>query len=205
MGMNSDREKSAGFFQPVIPKLDKGEKMSRDLNTLVPEFKSKVEELLNICDQSGYTMRQFFTLRTPFEQGILWRQSRSTQEVQQKIAELKDNGADFLAHCIDSVGPQNGRHVTNAIPGFSWHQWGEAVDCFWLFDGKAEWSTRKKFNRINGYVNYAEKAKSLGLTAGGFWSSFKDWPHVQMRKKSNPRRVVSLQEINQEMENRFGN
>ena len=178
--------------------------MSRDLDDLVTEFRAQVEELLNVCDQSGYTMRQFFTLRIPFEQGILWRQSRSTQEVRQKIEELQDKGADFLAHCIDSVGPRNGRHVTNAIPGLSWHQWGEAVDCYWLLDDKSEWSTRKKVNGANGYVNYAEKARSLGLTAGGHWSSFRDWPHVQMRKESNPGRLFSLQEINQQMANRFG-
>ena len=178
--------------------------MSRDLNDLIPEFKPKIEELLNLCEQSGYTMRQFFTLRTPFEQGILWRQSRSSEEVRQKISELRNSGADFLAHCIDSVGPQNGRHVTNAIPGFSWHQWGEAVDCFWLLDGNAEWSTRKKVNGMNGYVNYADKARALGLSAGGFWTSFKDWPHVQMREASNPGRIFSLQEINQHMADRFG-
>lgn len=179
--------------------------MSRDLDNLTPEFKSAVEQLLILCHQSGYTMRQFFTLRTPFEQGKLWRQSRSIHEVEQKIAELNNNNAEFLAHCIHSVGPQNGRHVTNAIPGFSWHQWGEAVDCFWLLDGGAEWSTRKKIGGVNGYINYAEKAKSLGLTAGGFWSSFKDWPHVQMRKESSPRRVFTIEEINNEMELKFRN
>ena len=177
--------------------------MSRDLDDLIPEFRSIVDELLNLCDQSGYTMRQFFTLRTPFEQGILWRQSRSTQEINEKISELQNNGADFLAHCIESVGPQNGRHVTNAIPGYSWHQWGEAVDCFWLLDGRAEWSTRKKVNGINGYKNYAELAQSLDLTAGGNWSSFKDWPHTQLRKESSPRRVFSLQEINDQMKATF--
>jgi len=178
--------------------------MSRDLNDLVPEFRPRVEELLTLCDRSGYAMRQFFTLRTPFEQGKLWRQSRSSEEVQQRIEELQNVGADFLAHCIESVGPQNGRHVTNAIPGLSWHQWGEAVDCYWLLDGNAEWSTRKKIDGRNGYANYAEKATSLGLTAGGFWSSFRDWPHVQMRKASNPGRIFSLQEINREMADRFG-
>lgn len=178
--------------------------MSRDLDTLVPEFRAKVDELLRLCDQSGYSMRPFFTLRTPFEQAKLWRQSRTTQEIRNRIAELKNGDADFLAHCIDSVGPQNGRHVTNAIPGLSWHQWGEAVDCFWLLDGNAEWSTRRRINDLNGYVNYGEKARSLGLTAGGFWSSFKDWPHVQLRKNSSPRRVFSLQEIAAEMADRFG-
>lgn len=177
--------------------------MSRDLDTLVPELKTIVEQLFEQCNDSGYPMRQFFTLRTPFEQGKLWRQSRSSQEVQQKIKELEDNGATFLAHCIESVGPQNGRHVTGAIPGFSWHQWGEAIDCFWLLDGNAEWSSRKKINNKNGYANYAEIAKSLGLTAGGFWSSFKDWPHVQLHAKSNPRRVYTLKEINDEMVNKF--
>ena len=178
--------------------------MSRSLDDLVPEFRTQVEQLLNACDASSYPMRQFFTLRTPFEQGVLWRQSRSRQQVEQKIAELRNNGAEFLAHCIESVGPQNGRHVTNAIPGLSWHQWGEAVDCFWLIDGDAEWSTRRKVGGVNGYVNYASIAQSMGLTAGGLWSSFKDWPHVQFRTESNPGRVYTLGEINRVMAERFG-
>lgn len=178
--------------------------MSRDLNDLVPEFKTQVEALLAACDASGYPMRQFFTLRSPFEQGKLWRQSRTRQQVDRKIEELRNNGAEFLARCIESVGPQDGRHVTNAIPGYSWHQWGEAVDCFWLVNGDAEWSTRKKINGKNGYVNYATLAKSMDLSAGGFWISFKDWPHVQLRHESNPGKVFSLQQINQAMADRFG-
>jgi hypothetical protein len=177
--------------------------MSRDINELVPEFKKPVEELLSECSASGLPMRPFFTLRTPFEQGILWRQSRSGQQVDDKLDELRSKGAEFLAYCIESVGPQNGRHVTNAIPGLSWHQWGEAVDCFWLLDGKAEWSTRKKLNGINGYVNYGSTARSKGLTSGGFWSSFRDWPHVQLRKESSPGRIYKLQEIDRIMADRF--
>lgn len=178
--------------------------MSRDLDDLIPEFRTRVDQLLSACDSSRYPMRQFFTLRSPFEQGKLWRQSRSRQQVNAKIAELQDNGAAFLAHCIESVGSQNGRHVTNAIPGLSWHQWGEAVDCFWLVDGDAEWSTRRKIDGINGYANYADQAKTLGLTAGGLWTSFKDWPHVQFRSESSPGKVFSLEEINREMADRFG-
>jgi hypothetical protein len=179
--------------------------MSRDLGNLIPDFRTQVEQLVSTCNSSGYPMRQFFTLRTPFEQGRLWRQSRSREQVNQEINDLRSKGADFLAHCIESVGPQNGRHVTNAIPGFSWHQWGEAVDCFWLVDGDAEWSTRRKIDGLNGYNNYATIAKSMGLTAGGFWTSFRDWPHVQLRKESNPGRIFSMQEINQEMSDRFRN
>ncbi len=178
--------------------------MSRDLNDLVPEFKSKIEDLLQACNDSNYPMRQFFTLRSPFEQGKLWRQSRSTQQIQTKLSELEQKGASFLAHCIESVGPQSGRHVTNAIPGLSWHQWGEAVDCFWLVDGGAEWSSRRKVDNINGYANYANIAQGLGLDAGGLWRSFKDWPHVQLRSDDHPGKIYSLAEISTEMEQKFG-
>ncbi|GAK49224.1 hypothetical protein U14_00443 [Candidatus Moduliflexus flocculans] len=56
-----------------------------------------------------------------------------------------------------SVGPQYGDPVTNALPGCSWHQWNEAVDLFWVIDGKAEWSSKKKImlqdgSSVNGYV-----------------------------------------------------
>jgi len=48
--------------------------------------------------------------------------------------------------------------------------------------------------------------KKLGLDAGLFWNNFKDSPHVQLRKVSNPAKVFSLQEIDQTktMELRFG-
>lgn len=182
--------------------------MSRKLDDLVPEFKIKVDELLHLCEHDGYVMKPFFTLRTPFEQAKLWRQSRSTQQIKRKINFLNENGAEFLAFCIEFVGPQNGRHVTNAIPGLSWHQFGEAVDCYWLLKGEAEWSVIKiiqnlKGNWNNGYHKYAIKAKSIGLTAGGFWTGFRDWPHVQLRAESNPMKIYSLQEIDQRMKNKF--
>ena len=177
--------------------------MSRNLNDLIPEFRNKVDELLKHSKNSGYIMRPFSTLRTPFVQGKLWRQSRSREQVEAKIKELKNMGADFLAYCIESVGPRDGRHVTNAIPGLSWHQWGEAVDCFWLLDYKAEWSTRKKVNDQNGYAVYAKHAKDLGLNPGGYWYRFKDWVHVQFRKEPAPSKLFTLQEISQKMEEKF--
>jgi len=178
--------------------------MAANLKDLVPGFRQKAETLIKNCTQSGIEMRPFFTIRTPFEQAKFWRQSRTKEEIRKKISELKKSGADFLAFCLESVGPQNGEHVTNSIPGFSWHQWGEALDCFWVVDGKAEWSTTKKINGVNGYRVYADEAKKLGLDAGGFWSSLKDWPHVQLRSVSNPGKVFTLMHINQEMKNRFG-
>ena len=104
--------------------------MSRDLNDLTNEMRTHVDNLLEECRAQGYEMRPYFTLRTAQEQAQLWRQSRTNKEITQKIQELQSNGAPFLADVIQRVGDQNGPKVTNAIPGLSWHQWGEAMDCF---------------------------------------------------------------------------
>jgi peptidoglycan LD-endopeptidase CwlK len=178
--------------------------MPADLTLLVPAFKAQVEILLMNCKNKGIEMRPSDTVRSPFAQAKIWRQSRTTEEINKKISELKNNNAPFLAHCLESVGPQKGDPVTNAIPGLSWHQWGEAVDCFWVVNNKAVWDLETVVNGLNGFMVYANEAKKLGLDAGLFWSNFKDSPHVQLRKASNPTKVFSLQEIDQTMQQRFG-
>lgn len=178
--------------------------MAADLDKLQLAFKSKVVELVNACIASGVNMRPNAGLRDPFEQGRLWRQSRSLEEIKVAVSSLKSKNAPFLAHCIESVGPQHGKHVTNAMPGSSWHQWGEAIDFFWLVDGKANWSTQSLVNGVNGYKVLAGHAGDLGLDAGGMWAKFKDWPHVQLRHDSSPFKIMSYEEINKVMEERFG-
>jgi peptidoglycan L-alanyl-D-glutamate endopeptidase CwlK len=178
--------------------------MAADLEKLVPVLKSMVLDLVNRCGALGVEMRPNNGLRDPFEQARLWRQSRSKEEIDAKIEELETKGAMFLADCIRSVGPQHGDHVTDTPPGISWHQWGEALDCFWVVDGKAEWSTKKLIGGLNGYKVYADEAETAGLTAGGHWKNFKDWPHVQLREASNAASVMSLTDIDSTMKSRFG-
>lgn len=182
--------------------------MSRDINLLEPDFRTDALAVLEACRNLGVEMRPFFTLREPEEQARLWRQSRPYSEIEAKVNELRDQGADYLAEVILSVGAQNGRHVTNAIPGLSWHQWGEALDCFWLLDNQAEWSTRKKVSiadgrEINGYRLYGEEARNRGLLSGGFWTNLKDWPHIQKRSRSVLSNY-SILEVDAEMNNKYG-
>lgn len=178
--------------------------MPADLSLLIPSFKAKVETLLTNCQTKGVVMRPYDGLRSPFSQAKLWRQSRSSEQIQAQLIDFRNKGANFLAHCLESVGPQQGDPVTNALPGLSWHQWGEAVDCFWLVNNKAEWSSRRLVNGINGYKVYAEEAIKVGLDAGGLWNSLKDWPHVQLQPASSPLKVMSLRDIDRIMEERFG-
>lgn len=171
---------------------------------MVPEFVSKLKNLLAACQEHGVEMRPYFGIRTPYEQAKLWRQSRTGEEIARKIASLRAQGAPFLAHCLEWVGRQNGAPVTNAIPGLSWHQWGEAADCVWVVTGSTEWSTQKKVDGTNGYRVYAAQAQALGLDPGGYWKSLKDWPHVQLRTASSPLKMYSLKEIDNVMQEKFG-
>ncbi|MVM40301.1 hypothetical protein GO730_26055 [Spirosoma sp. HMF3257] len=149
-------------------------------------------------------MRPNEGLRDPFQQARLWRQSRSIETITQQIALLTSKNAPFLAHCIESVGPQHGDHVTNAMLGLSWHQFAEALDCVWIINKQMEWSLSRQVNGLNGYMVYASEAKKLGLTAGFFCTGFQDAPHVQFRRNSSPLSVFSYAEIDQEMHRRFG-
>lgn len=178
--------------------------MAADLDKLAPGLRARLLRAIRRCGALGCEMRPNNGLRDPFEQARLWRQSRSREEIDAKILEFETGGAAFLAECLHSVGPQHGQKVTDTPPGFSWHQWGEAVDCFWFVDGKAEWSTRKFVDGLNGYQVFATEAQRAGLTAGGHWSNFKDWPHVQLRTASNVGAIMSLQEIDAAMRERFG-
>ncbi|MFF2496910.1 peptidoglycan-binding protein [Peribacillus sp. NPDC058075] len=66
--------------------------------------------------------------------------------------------------------------VTNAKPGQSYHNFGLAIDFFIVSeDGKrAIWTVNAKWQRV------AAIGKDLGFEWGGDWSSFKDYPHLEM-------------------------
>lgn len=149
-------------------------------------------------------MRPYVGLRDPLTQARLWRQSRAREQIERRILTLRKEGAPYLASCLEKVGPQHGPHVTNALPGLSWHQWGEALDCMWVVSGKAVWSHTRRVEGLNGFRVYAEEASRLGLSPGGLWKSFADWPHVQFRRTGGPADQFPLRLISETMQRRFG-
>jgi len=70
----------------------------------------------------------------------------------------------------------DGNVVSNAMPGQSVHNYGLAVDYFLVSkDGQdAIWTVNRKWKRV------AEIAKGMGFTWGGDWTSFKDYPHLEL-------------------------
>lgn len=179
--------------------------MAVSLDNLDGDFRTKAEALLADLNKRGIEMRPCAAVRTAKEQAALWRQSRSKEEIDAAIAKLRTQGGSYLADTLASAGPQHGPHVTNALPGYSWHQWGEAIDCFWVVNGGAVWEETKIVNGVNGYKVYAASAKTFDVYAGGNWTGFKDWPHIQKRKEASP--VVAgltVKQVNDAMEKRYG-
>lgn len=69
-----------------------------------------------------------------------------------------------------------GNIVTNAKGGHSFHNYGVAIDYALLSDdGKTVlWTVNDKWRKV------ANIGKSLGFAWGGDWTSFKDYPHLEM-------------------------
>lgn len=150
--------------------------MTIDFTLLNPDAAVLFKRLIDNCAGAGVTAVPYYGIRTLEAQAKLWRQSRPTSEINAEISSLRKIQCDFLADVLEKVGPQpTGRLVTNAIPGLSWHNWGEAMDCYILVGGKANWQSWN-------YGQYGISAKAVGLRWGGDFST-PDWGHVQMNQK----------------------
>lgn len=166
--------------------------MSRDLADLVPAFQPLASQLITNCSACGVEMRPCFTLRTPQEQAVLWRSSRTKEQIDTALVQMQAAGAHWLASVLESVGPQAAKQEsTRALPGLSWHQWGEAIDCFVVENGTAVWSG-------GGYYVYSNEAHKLGLTTLSF-----ERVHAQMRKQGSPLDLWSWAEIDAKMKDKF--
>jgi len=149
--------------------------MNRDLKELKPRFLTLLKRALKACISEECILVPYNTKRDVWQQAKFYRQSRRWVEIRDSIDALKETGAPFLSKVLSDVGPQYGRWATNAPPGFSWHQWGEACDCFVLQDGKAIWDTDHC-----GYTRLKEECEKRGLTI----FSRKDPNHCQLKKHS---------------------
>ncbi|KAF6658852.1 M15 family metallopeptidase [Paenibacillus polymyxa] len=121
-------------------------------------------------------------------------------DIQRKAAELL---IDFAYACgvpivitqgLRTIDEQNGLYtqgrtkpgqiVTNARGGYSYHNFGVAIDFALLLpDGKNVSWDMKRDGDGDGIADWDEvvaEAKRIGWNWGGDWRSFKDYPHFEM-------------------------
>jgi len=150
--------------------------MDRNIENLKLRFATILKRVINACKKEGYNLRPYCTKRDVWEQARLYRQSRTWTEIKEMMCRLEEEGGTFLSKVILEVGPQYGRWVTNAPPGFSWHQYGEACDLFVQENYKAIWNPTHP-----GYLSLHENSKKRGLTT---LESINDPNHCQLKKHS---------------------
>ena len=166
---------------------------SRNLDDLIPEVAEKARRVKEICmEKAGFELLIYCTLRPLEEQARLYRQSRSFGQIKAKMDNFRDRGFSFLADIIDNVGPCSGAHVTNAGPGESWHNYGEAWDAVPLICGKAAWSYQDAKEEWDAY---GEAVREVGMSWAGDWTSFREFPHAQLQQGSNPLKLHDPEKI----------
>jgi len=140
-------------------------------------FRSKCYDFLDEVKRvTGVDIVPYMGLRTISHQNTLFRQSRSLDEIEKKIALLRKNGAPYLADQLAATAPATGKQVTNVPGGLSWHNWGLAIDFYVPGpSGMPVWDGKDPLYAAAGKV-----AIGLGLTWGGKFKSFPDYGHVQM-------------------------
>ncbi len=119
--------------------------MGRNLNNLHPYVKGLAENLIYQCKNQGIQIIITSTLRTFKEQADLYALGRS----------------------------RPGKIVTNAKPGYSYHNYGLAFDVCPLVNGNTAW------DRIDLFDKIGQIGKKIGLQWGGNFKSIIDKPHFQ--------------------------
>ena len=119
---------------------------SRNLDDLLPQVKIKVEQFIQACKDKGIDILVTSTYRDMESQDALYEQGRTTQ----------------------------GRIVTNARGGDSYHNWRCAVDVVPIIGGKPDWDGSHP-----AWQQIGEIGEECGLEWAGRWKSFRELAHFQ--------------------------
>lgn len=139
------------------------------IKLLHPKVKDEVNDIYSEISNvlKGNAMCRFsHTLRTFAEQDVLYRQGRTTE----------------------------GKIVTNSRGGFSYHNYGLAIDIVLIIDGKvASWDIKKDFDKDgkSDWIEIVTIFKQFGWEWGGDWR-FKDNPHFQKSFGYSVRQLLDL-------------
>lgn len=121
---------------------------SRSLKDLQPKVQLMAEEFVEKCSQAGIDIMIYCTLRSKEEQDVLYAKGRTTE----------------------------GKIVTNARGGDSWHNYGCAFDWVPIIAGKPQWDNQPLYARA-GII-----AEGVGLEWAGRWTGrLREQAHCQFR------------------------
>jgi peptidoglycan L-alanyl-D-glutamate endopeptidase CwlK len=116
------------------------------LSEVYPGLATLVRQMADQLAAEGIDIRVTQSLRPMAEQEALYAQGRTTP----------------------------GNVVTDAQPGYSWHNFGLAVDVAPLTPTGPDWDIHHPV-----WQRIVAVGESLGMASGSVWRTFPDWPHFQ--------------------------
>jgi len=119
---------------------------SRNLDDLLPNVKTRVENFIKACQVAGIDILVTSTYRDNASQDALYAQGRTTE----------------------------GKIVTNARGGDSFHNHRCAVDIVPLVNGKPDWDGSHPV-----WAEVGRIGQENGLEWAGVWKTFKELAHFQ--------------------------
>jgi peptidoglycan L-alanyl-D-glutamate endopeptidase CwlK len=129
------------------------DKVSEDrLAGVHPELARRIRRVSDMLIASGIYIRVVQAMRTVEEQNDLYAQGRTAP----------------------------GKIVTNCRGGYSWHNFGCAVDCVPSERGPDQPFDPDWNESHPQWRKMVDAATSLGLNDGADWRTFKDFPHFQL-------------------------
>lgn len=144
-----------GFVPEALEVLEVTDQEKGRIIALHPEIRQKSEQLVSRASNRGIEVVITSGFRSSAEQDRLYRQGREDP----------------------------GNIVTNARGGQSYHNFGLAID-FALRNasGNIVWDMEmdRSGSGRSDWLEVVDLAKEMGFDWGGDWSSFRDYPHLQM-------------------------
>jgi hypothetical protein len=135
--------------------------IDRDPNDLVPEFRNRLQAVLRQLEAAGTPFRFHEGFRTIERQQWLFGSGRPT-------APFGRPGP--IVTRADGVSVKS-NHQGDGTPGS-----GRAADCYPMRDGRVFIPAADD----PVWRAYADAARANGLSAGLFWTTFKDAPHCEL-------------------------
>ena len=134
---------------------------NRRIEKLHPKIKCKSYDFINKVEKKlGIKLRVVQGLRTFSEQNALYAKGRTVP----------------------------GKKVTWVKGGYSFHNYGLAIDVVEIKNGKANWNTKWKQIAVIG--------KSFGFIWGGDWEKTPDKPHFQMTFGYSTKSLIKKNKVN---------
>lgn len=131
------------------------------LKLVHPKLAEKIGKLSAMMEPAGFSFRVTQGLRSWMEQEKLYALGREKQD-------------DGSWKVVDAKAI-----VTKAPPGYSWHNFGLAVDL--APDDPDQPGYQPVWDASHpAFERMVATGVALGLTAGALWRSFPDYPHFQL-------------------------